>query len=77
MSRDSIEQIIGKALLDSEFRDMLLAYPEQALSTFHLSKNEKAYLKRIDAETLDELAAMLAVKERLWRLGIPLEDDPN
>ncbi len=77
MSRDSIEQIIGKALLDLDFRDMLLACPDQALSTFNLSENEKVYLKRIDAETLDELAAMLAAKERLWRLGIPLEDDHN
>lgn len=75
MSQDSIEHIIGKALLNTEFRDMLLAYPEQALSNFKLSENEKAYLKRIDAETLDELAALLAAKERLWRLGTPSEGD--
>jgi hypothetical protein len=77
MSQASIEHIIGKALLDADFRDMLLANPEQALSGFDLTEAEKTYLKRADAETLDELAALLAVKDRLWRLGIQSAGDHN
>lgn len=77
MSQDSIEHVIGKALLDADFRDMLLANPEQALSAFALTESEKKYLKRVDAETLDELAALLAAKDHLWRLGIPSVDELN
>lgn len=75
MSQNSVEHVIGKALLDADFRDMLLANPEQALSGFALTESEKKYLKRVDAETLDELAARLAAKNHLWRVGIPPADD--
>lgn len=66
MSQDSIERILGKVLLDGAFRETLLADPEQTLSLFPLTQTEKAYLKRMDAETLDQLATLLAQRSRLW-----------
>ena len=37
MTQDTVSHIIGKAFLDADFRDTLLAYPEQALSSFALN----------------------------------------
>lgn len=67
MSQSSVERILGKALLDSDFRNALLENPEQALSGFSLTSNEKNYLKRMDSETLDQLAKILEERHIHWR----------
>ena len=65
MSQASIERIFGKFLLNSSFRDTLLASPEQALAAFALTQNEKDYIRRMDAETLDELSMLFGLLNRL------------
>jgi hypothetical protein len=67
MSQDTIEHILGKAILDADFRDTLLADPEQALSGFALTDNEKTYLMHMDAETLDQLADLYAMRSDQWK----------
>jgi len=67
MSQALIERILGKVLLDSSFRDALLAIPEQALAGFPLTRNAKEYIRRMDAETLDELSMLFGLHNRLWR----------
>ena len=69
MSQDSIERIIGKLMLDSTYRDAFLANPEQAISPFVLTNAEKDYLKRMDAETLDQLAHWFARHSRQWQVN--------
>jgi hypothetical protein len=59
MSRESVELIIGKVMLDAGFRDILLADPEKALEGFDLTQDEIACLKIMDAETMDSLANIL------------------
>jgi len=59
MSQSTFESIIGKAIVDAEFRKALLADAEQALAGFDLSDDEKASLKSIDAETMDSVANSL------------------
>ena len=44
MSIDVLESVIGKALLDTEFRNLLMIDPEAALAGFELSEPEKARL---------------------------------
>ncbi|MAT41780.1 MAG: hypothetical protein CL609_05520 [Anaerolineaceae bacterium] len=67
MSHASVEQILGKAILDADFRDSLLCSPEQVLAGFNLTNYEKYYLKRMDAETLDQLANLLIERDMQWR----------
>lgn len=67
MSQAFIERILGKVLLDSGFREALLANPEQALVGFALTQNEKDYIRRMDVETLDELSNLFGLHNRLWR----------
>jgi hypothetical protein len=59
MSREAVEAVIGKAVLDSEFREALFASPEEALAGFDLTDEEVAGLKTIDAETMETLAGTL------------------
>jgi hypothetical protein len=59
MSKEAIEAVIGKAILDAEFRKLLLADPDQALTGFDLTDTEKASLKSMDSETMEALANTL------------------
>ena len=68
MSKEAVELVIGKALLDATFRAALLADPVQTLAGFDLTKAEKVGLKRLDSETLDTLAHSLEEQKRKLRL---------
>jgi hypothetical protein len=59
MSKDAVQAIIGKAVLDSEFRETLFANPDQALAGYELTEVEVAALKAIDAETMESFAGTL------------------
>jgi hypothetical protein len=59
MSNAVMESIIGRAIMDIEFRFALLADPDQALAPFNLSPADKASLKRLDDESLEFLARIL------------------
>ncbi len=69
MSKEAVESVIGKAILDGEFRKLLMAEPEKALAGFELSEAEKVGLKNLDSETLDTLGNTLdarSSKMRFW-----------
>jgi hypothetical protein len=57
----ALDTIAGRILLDARFREALIADPDRALSGLGLSECEKAWLKRIDYETVEALAQMLAL----------------
>jgi len=59
--------IFERIILDADFRDTLLADPELALSGFALTDQEKNFLKHMDAETLDQMAALYAVRSDQWK----------
>jgi len=59
MSKEAVESVIGKAMLDAEFRKALFADPEKALAGLDLTETEKAQLKGLDAETLTNMSRTL------------------
>lgn len=59
MSKESVQLLIGKAILDADFRQLLFADPEQALIGFKLTAAEKKHLLRVDSETLELMAKTL------------------
>jgi hypothetical protein len=71
MSREAVEAVIGKAVLDGEFREALFANPEEMLAGYDLSEEEVAALKSIDAETMETLAGTL--DERISKAFIAFE----
>ncbi len=59
MSKQTVEAVIGKAIMDAEFRKALIADPEKALAGYDLTEQEKAALKALDSETLDSMGSSL------------------
>lgn len=53
MSRQVLEAVIGRTILDEEFRLALFADPEAALVAYELTEDEMAALKSVDTESLD------------------------
>ena len=59
MSKAVLEAVIGKALVEAEFREALLADPDEVLAGFDLNKSEKASLWSMEIETLESYARIL------------------
>jgi len=59
MSKEAVEAIIGKAVLESDFREALFANPDEVLGGYELTEEEMVALKAIDAETLESFAGTL------------------
>lgn len=61
MSRQVLEAILGRCVMDSDFRALLFSDPDQALAGYELTREERAALRAVDAETLDALAEHVRV----------------
>lgn len=54
MTMDAIEQVIGRAVLDEEFRELLFSDPEKALAGFDLTDEERKKLLAMAQEEFRE-----------------------
>jgi hypothetical protein len=68
MSWQTVEAVIGRAILDEGFRLALFEDPEAALVAYELTASEVAALKAVDAESLDACAHSVG---RLVLRGFP------
>ena len=68
MSTENVEQIIGKAVVDSEYRELLFTEPDKALEDYELTEEEKSALKGMEREEFDSVASDL--EERISRAGL-------
>ncbi len=59
MSKQAVEAVIGRAVVDSEFRDILFEDPDRALAGYDLAEAEVAALKAVDAEAMASFAGSL------------------
>jgi hypothetical protein len=71
MSLRELEAIIGRAILDQEFRDRLFADRAATLEAYELSEDELAALRKLDVETLDAYGGTLGIRflQSLARTG--------
>lgn len=69
MSQDAVSQIIGRAVTDAEFRELLFSSPEQALEGYDLAAAEKEALKNLKQEDLEDFSTKLdsRITKRAWR----------
>ncbi len=72
MSKEAVEGIIGKAIVDSEFREALFANPDEVLGGYELTEQETVALKAIDAETMESFAGTL--DERISKAFVAMGD---
>lgn len=63
MSQRELEAVIGRAIVDQEFRMELFADRAAALAGYELTEAEVAALRSVDAESLD--ACAFGVAQRL------------
>ena len=59
MSTEAVQAVIGRAVMDGQFRNNLFADPDAALANYDLTEQEMAVLKAIDAETMESFAGAL------------------
>lgn len=71
MSLEDVKQVIGRAVIDAEFRELLFTDPDSALQDYDLDEEELAGLKKMEKEKFSSLAD--ALEERVSRAGIMLQ----
>ena len=69
MSQEAVSQIIGRAVTDDEFRQLLFSNPEQALQGYDLTDDEKEALEDLKQEDLEDFSTKLdsRITKRAWR----------
>ncbi len=58
MPSESVQKIIGRAIADEAFRELLLGNPDRALAGYELTAEETGALKGLKPEELDALAEL-------------------
>ena len=67
MSAQTVHQILGRALTDGRFGEVLLRSPQEAIREFPFSDEERALIASIQAISLEDFARQLS--ERLANPG--------
>jgi hypothetical protein len=69
MAHDAVSQVIGRAVIDTEFRTLLFSNPPQALQGYDLSGDEVEALKNLKLEDLEDFSTKLdaRITKRAWR----------
>ena len=68
MSEAAVRKVIGQAVIDLEFRELLFSNPNKALSGLELTPDEVAMLTGFKREKFDEAATEM--EERVSRAGL-------
>ena len=68
MSVEGVKQVIGRAVVDEEFRTLLFDKPGEALGGFELTDEERTRLQTITRDEFDKVTS--EVEERVSRAGL-------
>ncbi len=68
MSKESVQSVIGRALTEPDYRNLLFKDPEKALEGLELTAEEAQDLKKLDPEKFDLVANLL--EERISKTGL-------
>lgn len=72
MSEEVVQFIIGRAVTDTEYRELLFTDPDQALAGYDLTEEEAASLKDIDRGEFESNLSEL--EDRISRAGLGFGD---
>jgi hypothetical protein len=70
MSKEAVQNLIGRAVMDEEFRKLLFSDPEKALEGYDLTPQEKKLLLSLDPEEVADFAGKL--DERITKVKMRL-----
>jgi hypothetical protein len=62
-----LQEIIGRAVMEPEYRELLFSDPDKALEGYELTQDEAASLKGLPPDKFDAVAGEL--EERISRAG--------
>lgn len=69
MAQDNIAEIVGRAVIDEEFRKLLFSNPQEALKDYTLTDDETDALMKIKEEDLVDFGGKLdkrITKSKIW-----------
>lgn len=69
MSKAAVEQILGKLILDAEFRASVYANPASALAGYDLTPEEMQSLSQVDKEEMHQAVSELDQRISKAKLG--------
>ncbi len=70
MSKETVQTIIGRAILEPDFRTLLFTDPIKALEGYDLTEAEAQSLKTLDKEKFDEAASL--VDQRISKSAVDI-----
>jgi hypothetical protein len=70
MSQQAVQNLIGRAVMDAEFRNLLFSDPDKAFEGYDLTEEEKNVLRNLDAEEVASFAGKL--DERITKVKMQL-----
>ena len=59
MSRQVVEQIVGRMVTDPEFRNLLFSDPDQALAGYDLTMDERQAILSTESKNIEDFAGKL------------------
>ena len=59
MSAEQVKDIIGKAVVEADYRKLLFSQPEKALEGYDLTEEERASLLALEEDAFDAFASEL------------------
>jgi hypothetical protein len=59
MSQQVVEQVIGRAVTDPEFRNLLFSDPDQALAGYDLTEEERKAILAMESKHVEDFAGKL------------------
>ena len=70
MPSEAVQNLIGRAVMDEEFRKLLFSDPEKALEGYDLTPQEKKFLLSLDPDEVADFAGKL--DERITKVKMRL-----
>ena len=71
MSEEHLIEIIGRAMVESDFRALLIKEPEAAVKDYDLTEEEMVLLRDFKPEVLESLSNEL--EQRISRTGLSMD----
>lgn len=59
MSKQAVQNLIGRAVMDEAFRKLLFSEPDKAFEGYDLTEEEKTFLRELDADEVGSFAGKL------------------
>ncbi len=74
MSKQGVGIVIGRAVVDKKYRQLLKARPQDAFEGYELTGEERQALAGIDHGALEKLADSVDYRMRSWYVGWVKDD---